>query len=52
MSMRHAMGAMVLASLAFTAAADDALQSGPQVGKSPNAFNPLHATGPTAGKKL
>jgi hypothetical protein len=32
-------------------AADD-LKSGPQVGESPKAFNPLHCNGPDNGKKV
>ena len=52
MRMKFAMGAIVAASLAFTATADDALKSGPQVGKSPSPFHPLNVTGSTAGKKL
>ncbi len=30
----------------------DGLKSGPQVGESPSAFNPLHCNGKDAGKKL
>lgn len=35
-------------------AADEALKSGPQVGKNatPNPFNPLHTNGSHAGEKL
>ena len=40
-------GAMLMASC--TNAAE--LKSGPQIGGSPSAFNPLHATGPDEGKK-
>jgi hypothetical protein len=48
-------GAFVLAALVVTSvAADDALKSGPQLGKNatPSPFNPLHANGPDAGQKV
>ena len=41
----------VVALTVSVVAAGEALQSGPQVGKSPGAFNPFHVTGPDAGKK-
>lgn len=48
-----AVGAIALAALVATSVvADEALKSGPQVGKSPTPFNPLHVTGATAGQKL
>lgn len=31
--------------------AEDSLKSGPQPGKSPGTFNPLHATGADEGQK-
>jgi hypothetical protein len=31
--------------------AGEALKSGPQVGQSPGAFDPLHVTGESAGEK-
>lgn len=46
---------MLLTALVVTSvSADDALKSGPQVGgnATPNPFNPLHANGPDAGKKV
>jgi hypothetical protein len=48
-------GALVLAALVVSSvAADEALKSGPQLGKNatPNPFNPLHVNGPDAGQKL
>jgi hypothetical protein len=48
-------GAMLLTALVVSGVvADDALKSGPQVGKNatPNPFNPLHANGPDAGQKV
>jgi hypothetical protein len=48
-----AVGALALAALvAAGGRADEAIKSGPQIGKAPAAFNPLHVTGPTAGQKL
>ncbi len=46
-------GAFALATLVVTSlVADEALKSGPQVGKSlPGAFHPLNVTGDQAGKK-
>jgi len=37
--------------LLYGAAPAADIKSGPQKGQSPGAFNPLHATGPTAGTK-
>jgi len=48
-------GALVLAALVVSGAvADEALKSGPQVGKNatPNPFNPLHCNGPDVDQKL
>lgn len=48
-------GALVIAALVVsTVAADEALKSGPQLGKNatPNPFNPLHTNGSHAGEKL
>ena len=53
MKSRFALGAsLAVALLSCSAFADSALKSGPQVGsrKIP-AFNPLHCSGPTEGKK-
>jgi len=41
----------VLALVAGVSFADSSLKSGPQPGKSPGTFNPLHATGPDEGQK-
>ncbi len=41
----------VCALVASVSLADTPLKSGPQVGKAPGTFNPLHATGPDEGKK-
>jgi hypothetical protein len=44
--------ALVLAVVVFHANADDALKSGPQVGKGVGGpFNPLNVTGDNAGEK-
>jgi hypothetical protein len=46
---------MLLAVLAVSSVgADDALKSGPQVGKNatPKPFHPTHANGPDAGQKV
>lgn len=51
MRSRMLMGALALALFVGAGFADSALKSGPQVGKSPGAFNPLHATGPDEGQK-
>lgn len=47
------MGALALSAMALTIAiGDEALKSGPQVGKSiPGAFHPTNVTGAQAGKK-
>lgn len=46
-------GASLVVMLAGSVYADDALKSGPQAGQNiPGAFNPLHANGPDAGKKV
>jgi hypothetical protein len=45
-------GALALAALiAASGVAGEALQSGPQAGKTPGVFDPLHVTGPAAGEK-
>lgn len=51
MRSRLLLGAAALALFVGAGFADSALKSGPQVGKSPGAFNPLHATGPDEGQK-
>jgi hypothetical protein len=51
MRSRMLLGALALALFVGAGFADSALKSGPQVGKSPGAFNPLHATGPDEGQK-
>lgn len=53
MKVRFAVGAFAVAALAFSAVlADEALKSGPEVGKPiPGAFHPLNVTGPKAGEK-
>jgi hypothetical protein len=53
MKHRFAAGAFAVAVLAVTGVvADDALKSGPPVGKNiPGAFHPLNLTGASAGKK-
>jgi hypothetical protein len=53
MKHRIAVGACLAAALLVgSVLAEDALKSGPQVGKGVRPFNPLHVNGPTAGKKL
>jgi hypothetical protein len=42
---------LAMALLAGSVIAADDLKSGPQLGKSPTPFNPLHVTGPDAGSK-
>ena len=45
-------GALTLAALVSACGvAGEALTSGPQVGKTPGVFDPLHVTGPAAGEK-
>jgi hypothetical protein len=48
---RVAGAALALAILGAGALAADALKSGPQVGESVEAFEPLNVTGPYAGGK-
>jgi hypothetical protein len=42
---------LAMALLVGSVLASDDLKSGPQLGKRPTAFNPLHVTGPDAGTK-
>jgi hypothetical protein len=52
MNKRLAMGAsLAVALLVGSAIAEETLKSGPQVGKTPMPFNPLHVTGRGAGGK-
>jgi hypothetical protein len=52
MNKRFAIGASVaIALLVGSGLAEEALKSGPQVGKTPIPFNPLHVTGRGAGGK-
>jgi hypothetical protein len=51
MKTKIVVGAIFAATLAMSAAADDALKSGLQPGKSPSPFHPLNVTGSAAGKK-
>lgn len=46
------LGAVLVAVAVCPAYADDAVKSGPEVGKSiPGVFHPLNVTGPYAGEK-
>lgn len=53
MNSRYAAGAFAIVLLTVSVvAADEALKSGPEVGKNiPGAFHPLNLTGASAGKK-
>ncbi len=52
MRFRNALGASLAGALLVGSVfAADGLKSGPQPGKSPTPFNPLHVTGPDAGTK-
>jgi hypothetical protein len=51
MNHRTLSGTVLAALLVGSALATEPTKSGPQVGKQPGAFNPLHLTGPDAGTK-
>jgi hypothetical protein len=51
--MKRLSGASLAAVLLIgSVTADEGLKSGPQVGQSPGAFNPLHCNGKDTGKKV